>query len=315
MVKHMGNPGPVGLMAFAFCIFMLGLVKAEWVESGFVQLLTAFGFWWGGGGQVVVGLLELLHGNSFGALIFFTYGSLWLALSTCWFYQRQNEYNILTFGGSSHSAEAEQFGYVSTHHYKNGETIMLSMFAFATLFFFVVSLRKNRCLQSILLTLLVSLSFAAAGEHSHACKIIGGVGNMLTGCVVFYSLAAEIVNEEWGYDLLPGLKSCVTPKTTDNLETIFSYDKAQGVFLNLSGMQFLSQEVVDKFEATLDAKFAEINKRVNVVVNYQGVEIGASVKDKYAEAISRLESKYYLSVQRFSATAFRDVTKLPQRKE
>lgn len=214
---------------------------------------------------------------------------------------------------TSHHNPENQFGFVSTHHYKNGETIMLAMFALATAFFFVVSLRKNRCLQSILFTLLVSLIFAAAGEHSHACKIIGGVGNILTGCIVFYSLAAEIVNEEWGYDVLPGLKPCVAPKTVDNFATIFTYDKAKNsVFLNLSGMQFLSQETIDKFGATLDAKFGEINQRVHVVVNYQGVEIGANVREKYAEAISNLQSKYYLSVQRFSATAFRDVTKLPQ---
>jgi len=279
-----------------------------------------FGFWWGGFGQVIVGFLELLHGNSFGALIFCTYGSLWLALSTCWFYQRQNQHNILMLEisqGWQFAEKAENhFGYVSTHHYKTGETVMLAMFAFATVFFFIVSLRKNRALQSILFTLGVSLIFAAFGEHNYACQIIGGVGNMLTGCVVFYSLAAEIVNEEWGYDLTPGLRPCVPPKTVDNFATIFQYNKDQNsVFLNLSGMQFLSQETLDKFEVTLDEKFAEIKQRVDVVVNYQGVEIGAAIKVKYAEAIGRLQSKYYLSIQRFSATAFRDVAKLAQTSE
>merc|ERR1719491_2670590 len=117
-------------MAFALTIFMLGLLKADLVDPRFKELVAAFGFWWAGLGQVATGLLEVLHGNSFGALIFWTYGSLWMALSTVWHYDIQND-------GHDH-------GYVGAHYYKDAESVMLMLFALATAFFFVVATQRNR---------------------------------------------------------------------------------------------------------------------------------------------------------------------------
>lgn len=317
----MGNPAPFGLMAFALSIFMLGALNAGLVDARFKELLTTFGFWWAGFGQIATGLFELLHGNSFGALIFWTYGSLWVSLSSQWFYERQNEYNKLTLAHmvaqssgdhrmlseSAHTEASAVFGYVGAHHYKSGESMMLVLFALATLFFFVVSLRRNRALQTCLGILFWSLIFLAIGEFIDACKVIGGVGCMLTGCSAFYILAAEIVNEEWGYALMPGLASCVPAKSDNSFASVFSLDKtANSVFLNLGGYHFMSEDAVDKFETFLDGKFSEIGQRVHVIVNYKGVEIAPGVQEKYSMAIRRLQTKHYLSVKRFAATAFRD---------
>jgi len=315
MSGHMGNPGPIGLMAFAVCIFMLGTLNAGLIGSHFKELLTTFGFWWGGFGQVAVGLLELLHGNSFGALIFWTYGSLWLALSSVWFLAKQNEYQMKAANGwtnhSPHKAEFV-FGFVGAHHYKDGETLMLLSFAVITAFLFVVSLRKNRCLQLILFLLFWSLLLGGIGENDiELCKTIGGWFGMATGCVVFYTMAAEIVNEEWGYSLMPGIAPMLNPKSSDDFEGIFQYDKKQkGVFLNLSGLHFLSSTMVEKFEEVMEAKFSACKKegeRVHVVVNYKGVEIAPDVQVGYSLAVQRLQAKHYLSVRRFEASAFRDV--------
>lgn len=317
---HTGNPAPFGLMAFALCIFMLGALNAGLVDSRFKELLTTFGFWWAGLGQIATGLFELLHGNSFGALIFWTYGSLWLSLSSCWFYTRQNEYNKMTFANmvaqssdhrmlseSALTEVAEVFGYVGAHHYKAGESMMLALFALATLFFFVVSLRRNRALQTCLFILFWSLSFGAIGEFVEVCKVIGGVLGMMTGFSAFYIMAAEIVNEEWGYALMPGLASCAPAMKDDGFASVFNFDKAaNSVFLNLGGYHFMSEDAVDKFETFLDGKFSEIGQRVHVVVNYKGVEIAPGVQERYSMAIRRLQTKHYLSVKRFAASAFRD---------
>jgi len=295
MTGAMGNPAPIGLMAFALTIFMLGILKADLVDPHFKELVTAFGFWWAGLGQVATGLLEVLHGNSFGALIFWTYGSLWMGLSTVWHYTIQNV--------DAHGAH----GYVGAHHYKTGESIMLILFALATAFFFVVALRKNRALPTCLFLLFWSTIFLAIGEHVEVCVKIGGWGCMLTGLSAFYILAAEIVNEEWGYPLMPGITP-LARKIVEDYTSVFQFDKAKNsVFLNLTGCHFMSAENVDKFEAALIEKFDGIGQKVHVVVNYKGVEIAPSVHEHYGEAISRLQNKYYLSVKRFAASAFRDV--------
>jgi len=185
--------------------------------------------------------------------------------------------------------------------------MMLILFALATLFFFVVSLRRNRALQTCLFILFWSMIFLAIGEFVDVCEVIGGVGCMLTGCSAFYILAAEIVNEEWGYALMPGLASCVPAKAEDGFASVFNFDKtANSVFLNLGGYHFMAEETVDKFEMFLDGKFGEIGQRVHVVVNYKGVEIAPGVQERYSMAIRRLQTKHYLSVKRFAATAFRE---------
>lgn len=308
MSGKMGNPAPIGLMAFALTIFMLGALNADLVDSHFKELITTFGFWWAGLGQVAVGLFELLHGNSFGALVFWTYGSLWLALSTVWYYSRQNEYNQFDVE-DSHLEDEAAFGFVGAHHYKVGESLMLILFAIATLFFFIVSLRKNRALQVCLFLLFWTCIFLAIGEHVEEFKKIGGWGCMLTGCSAFYILVAEIVNEEWGYAVIPGIAPVMKAKSAEefSIASVFQYNsESNSVFLNLTGCNFVSPAAVDKFAKELDEKFSAIGRQVHVVVNYKGVEIAPAIQDKYTTAIRTLQSKYYLSVKRFSATAFRD---------
>lgn len=309
MSGSIGNPAPIGLMAFALSIFMLGALNAGLVDARFKELVGSFGFWWAGIGQVMTGLFELLHGNSFGALIFWTYGSLWMSLSTVWHYARQNEYafKYSQTTGESSSHGNEPFGYVGAHHYRDGEALMLSLFGCATLFFFIVSLRKNRALPTCLFILTFSFIFAAIGEYEDVCKKIAGWGYMATGLSAFYILMAEIVNEEWGYAVIPGIAPVLKAKPGGNFEGIFQYDKVQNsVFLNLGGIHVMSQEDVQSFETALDKDFSALGNKAHVVVNYKGVEIAPTVLDKYHAAVSRLQEKYYLTVKRFAATAFRD---------
>ena len=70
--------------------------------------MRAAGFWWAGFGQIVVGLLELFHGNTFGCLVFATYGSLWVSLSSGW-----------------DRVYADVGVYEGAKHHKDGECMML----------------------------------------------------------------------------------------------------------------------------------------------------------------------------------------------
>merc|ERR1719247_2112426 len=100
----------------------------------------------------------------------------------------------------------------------------------------------------------------------------------------------------------------VRPKEPNDFSSLFQYDKKTNtVFLNLSGLQFMSPESVNKFEAALQEKFTALGQRVHVLVNYKGVEIAPGVQAMYATAVQSLQTKHYLSVKRFAAMhAFRN---------
>merc|ERR1711920_1065943 len=128
--------------------------------------------------------------------------------------------------------------------------------------------------------------FLAIGEFVDACKKIGGWGCMFTGLSAFYILMAEIVNEEWGYALIPGIAPVMKAKHVTDFANVFSYDKSKNsVFMNLAGCHFLSPETVAKFEEVMDKQFDAIGQKAHVVVCYKGVEIAQSVEDKYAAAV------------------------------
>jgi len=145
------------------------------------------------------------------------------------------------------------------------------------------------------------------GEYAEAMRKAAGWGYMVTGCSAFYILAAEIINEEWGYPVLPGLASCAPKKSAMDFSCVFAYDKANNqVFLNLAGINFLSSETISAFEKAMDAEFSAIGQKAHVVVNYKGVEIASTVAEQYSQTVGRLQSRYYLTVKRFAPTAFRD---------
>lgn len=305
-----GNPAPIGLAAFALSITMLGALNAGLIEKQFKELLTMFGFWWAGLGQVAVGLLELiLHGNTFGALVFCTYGCLWVSLSSVWFHTIQNEVNKFN-AAHEHGAPFEA-GYLGAHDYKTGEALMLFLFAFITLFFFVVSLRKNRALQVCLGILFWSLVFAGLGEFNEDCKKVGGWLAICTGASAFYILAAEILNDEWGKTILPGLAPMIAPKSADadGFRSVFCYDKSNNcVYLDITNRTFHSTDTVEKFGTYLAKEFGDLGQKVHVVVNYKGSHIAPQVETEYHAMVERLESEFYLTARRFPMTTFGGAT-------
>ena len=74
------DPAPVGLAAFALTTFLLSAVNAGWAKSS-----TGFDWWgyaiaYGGLVQLLAGMWEFRTGNTFGALLFSSFGEFWLAL-------------------------------------------------------------------------------------------------------------------------------------------------------------------------------------------------------------------------------------------
>lgn len=78
MESKLSNPAPLGLLGFGMTTILLNIHNA-----GFFPLnvaILAMGIFYGGLAQVIAGILEYRKGNTFGMTAFISYGMFWLTL-------------------------------------------------------------------------------------------------------------------------------------------------------------------------------------------------------------------------------------------
>lgn len=80
--SSLGNPGPVGLAAFAATTFMLSCWNAGLLVSTTENVVLPMALWYGGIAQLLAGMWEFAANNTFGATAFTSYGAFWLSFAT-----------------------------------------------------------------------------------------------------------------------------------------------------------------------------------------------------------------------------------------
>ena len=126
------NPAPLGLCAFGVTTVLLNLAN-----SGLYPLDTmilAMGIFYGGLAQVLAGIMEWKKGNTFGTTAFTSYGFFWLSFAALLILPKQG-------AGAAPVAPAI--------------VAYLLMWGVFTLVMFIATLRLNRALQAVFLTLTV----------------------------------------------------------------------------------------------------------------------------------------------------------------
>lgn len=312
----LGNPAPLGLAAFGTCTFYLMTVDMGWTSSGFEDNVTAYAFYYGGVCQLLVGIAELIKGSSFSFLVFGTYGAFWMGFS---------ELHFLTRDTTSE---------MGTEPDSIGKTMFYLQWTVLTTFFTFVAQRKNRGLVILLglLTItfaLLTISTGTTIKNSNAgliIKRIAGYFGFVTALMAYYMAFAEIINEEWGRHVLPGLKPLVSIKTVslssyDQDEFVLkhmTYDsKSNTLMLSLRGIQILSSDDVKFLCNTIerailswtssdesDKSATDKANKVHVIVDYHDAVIANDVEQEYKQSVLALQKKYYLSVTRFSVSSF-----------
>ena len=74
-----GDPGPLGLAAFAMTTFVLSMFNAHLVRASGEPIVFGLALAYGGIAQVLAGMWEFRTGNTFGAVAFTSYGAFWLS--------------------------------------------------------------------------------------------------------------------------------------------------------------------------------------------------------------------------------------------
>lgn len=182
------NPAPLGLMGFGMTTVLLNLLNAQIIPGESIGMILSVGFFYGGLAQIIAGIWELKNGNTFGATAFTSYGLFWLTFVFINFFPAMGLVAPIT---DTALASLVLVPY-------------LFMWGLFTFWMFLSTLKINRAIQVVFLTLTILFWLLAIGHAGFAfVNVIAGYEGILCGFSAIYLAMAEVMNEVYGRDVLP----------------------------------------------------------------------------------------------------------------
>jgi succinate-acetate transporter protein len=176
------NPAPLGLLGFGMTTVLLNLHNAGLFGLG--SMILAMGIFYGGLAQIIAGIMEWKKGNTFGTTAFTSYGLFWLTL--VW---------LVT---------APKLGWAEAAT-SRAMAAYLFMWGLFTFVMFIGTLKLNRALQVVFLSLTILFWLLAAKDITGSAQlgIIAGYEGVFCGFSAVYTGLAQVLNECYGKTVLP----------------------------------------------------------------------------------------------------------------
>ncbi|MDY6849680.1 MAG: acetate uptake transporter [Thermodesulfobacteriota bacterium] len=176
------NPAPLGLLGFGMTTVLLNLHNAGLFPLD--AMILGMGIFYGGLGQIIVGIMEWKKNNTFGATAFTSYGLFWLTLVALIILPRTG------FGEAPNAIAMTSY---------------LFLWGLFTAILFIGTLKLNRALQVVFGSLTVLFFLLAAGDAtgSHLIKTIAGYEGIFCGLSAIYTGLAQVLNEVYGRTVAP----------------------------------------------------------------------------------------------------------------
>ncbi|MDD2754758.1 MAG: acetate uptake transporter [Methanothrix sp.] len=168
------NPAPLGLLGFGLTTVLLNIHNAGYYELN--SMILAMGIFYGGLAQIIAGIMEWKKNNTFGTTAFTSYGLFWLSLVALLFLPQ-----LGLAQATSKPAFAAYF-------------FMWGLFTFVM---FLGTLRVNRALQFVFLSLTILFFLLAARDYlgSAAIGTLAGYEGIICGLSAVYTGLAQVLNE------------------------------------------------------------------------------------------------------------------------
>ena len=187
--RGFGDPGSLGLAAFALTTFTLSLFNAGIAPEALEPVVLPLALFYGGLVQLLAGMWEFRKANTFGATAFGSYGAFWLAFAF-----------LVQFV----EPELEATG-VPEAQVNVGVGIFLVGWTIFTLYMLLASLRTNGALIGVFSTLFLTFALLAVGDLTGASALVvaGGIVGLLSALIAWYASAAMVTHATWGRTVLP----------------------------------------------------------------------------------------------------------------
>ena len=200
--SSLGNPGPLGLAAFAATTFMLSCFNAGLMVSTTSNIVLPMALWYGGFSQLAAGMWEFAANNTFGAVAFTSYGAFWLSYATI------GEFYAPT-------------GYATGVQVEASIGLYLLSWSVFTFYMMIGSMRMSYGLFILFFLLEITFILLTAGAFLAASPVAanlttraGGWFGIFTAFVAWYCSAAVIINSTFGCQILPiGVLGPLQPTT------------------------------------------------------------------------------------------------------
>ena len=176
------NPAPLGLLGFGMTTVLLNLHNAGFFPLD--AMILGMGIFYGGIGQIIVGIMEWKKNNTFGATAFTSYGLFWLTLVAL---------ILMPKTGMVAASSPQAMGFY------------LSCWGMFSFILFLGTFRLSRALQVVFgsLTVLFILLAVADFSGNHAIKVIAGYEGIFCGLCAIYTGLAQVINELFERNIYP----------------------------------------------------------------------------------------------------------------
>jgi succinate-acetate transporter protein len=178
--SDLANPAPLGLMGFGMTTVLLNLHNMGLFNMS--SMILAMGIFYGGIAQIIAGAMAYRKGNTFGTTAFTSYGLFWLSLV------------FLILQPIDNPQLAPDNSAMAAY---------LFMWGLFTFIMFFGTLKANRALQTVFMSLAILFFLLAAARVIPSLLIVAGVEGVFCGFSAFYLSLAEVLNEANGRALLP----------------------------------------------------------------------------------------------------------------
>ena len=181
----LANPAPLGLMGFGMTTILLNMHNLG--LFGFNSIILAMGILYGGIAQIIAGIMEFRKGNTFGTTAFTSYGLFWLSLV-----------GLITISSSQFPLGNPELAPNST-----AWAAYLCLWGLFTLIMFFGTLKTNRVLQTVFLSLAILFFLLALAQFIPALLPYAAIEGIFCGFAAFYLSLAEVLNEGHEKMVLP----------------------------------------------------------------------------------------------------------------
>lgn len=176
------NPAPLGLLGFGMTTVLLNIHNAGYYELN--TMILSMGIFYGGIAQILAGIMEWKKNNTFGTTAFTSYGLFWLTLVGLIFLPK--------LGLGEATSKPAMVAYF----------FMWGLFTFVM---FLGTLRLNRALQFVFLSLTVLFFLLAIRDYTGSTAIgtLAGYEGIICGFSAIYTGLAQVINEVYKKVIAP----------------------------------------------------------------------------------------------------------------
>ena len=178
----LANPAALGLGGFALTTFILNVVNSGLISADNLGMVLPIGICYGGLAQFCAGMWEFKRGDTFGATCFSSFGAFWIGIALMM---------IL-----------ESTGVISPVP-REGMAVLFIAWGIFTAYATIASLKVNKAVTSIFITLTILFFLLVAGEWNVTVHKIAGYEGILCALIAWYTSAAVLINTLFGREIMP----------------------------------------------------------------------------------------------------------------